>query len=80
MLVLQPTRLMGYSFLSGILWVRSVIVEIMFVLAAAYSTLNRLVRWNLHYKEWIRRMFGAGVVVMRLFNRYLYENIQIYSE
>ena len=79
MLVPQPTRLMGYSCLSGILWVHSVIVEIMFLLAAAYSTLNRLVRWNLHDKEWIRLMFAAGVLVMRLHNRYLYENIQIYS-
>ena len=79
MLVPQPTRLMGYSCLSGILWVYSVIMEIMFVLAATYSTLNRLVRWILHYKEWNRLMFGAVIVVRRLQNRYLYENIQIYS-
>jgi hypothetical protein len=57
MMVLQPTRLMGYSFLSGILWVHFVVVEIMFALVAAYSTLSRLVRWNLHYKEWLRLMF-----------------------
>ncbi len=77
MLVPQPTRLIGYSCLSGILWVHSAIMEIMFVLTAASSTLNRLVRWNLHDNEWIRLMFGVNKVVMRLLNRYLYANIQI---
>lgn len=66
LLALQPTALLGYSYL--------VLYNIVFVLplvailvaASARPTLNRLAHWNLHHKEWVRLALGSGVVVMGL--------------
>jgi cytochrome c biogenesis protein CcdA len=66
LLALQPTALMGYSYL--------VLYNVVFVLplvailiaASARPTLNRLAHWNLHHKEWVRLALGGGVVVMGL--------------
>ncbi|MFA5873879.1 MAG: cytochrome c biogenesis protein CcdA [Anaerolineales bacterium] len=66
LLALQPTALLGYGYL--------VLYNIVFVLpligiliaASARPTLNRLAHWNLHHKEWVRLVLGAGVVVMGL--------------
>ena len=64
LLALQPTALMGYSYL--------VLYNIVFILpligiliaASARPTLNRLAHWNLHHKEWVRLALGSGVVGM----------------
>lgn len=66
LLALQPTRLLGYSYL--------VLYNIVFILplagilllASAKPTLNQLAHWNLHHKEWVRLVLGGGVVVMGL--------------
>jgi cytochrome c biogenesis protein CcdA len=66
LLALQPTALLGYSYL--------VLYNVVFVLplvgiliaASARPTLNRLAHWNLHHKEWTRLMLGGGVVAMGL--------------
>ncbi len=66
LLALQPTALLGYSYL--------VLYNVIFVLplvtiliaASARPTLNRLAHWNLHHKEWVRLALGGGVVVMGL--------------
>jgi cytochrome c-type biogenesis protein len=66
LLALQPTALMGYSYL--------VLYNIVFILpliailiaASARPTLNRLAHWNLHHKEWVRLALGSGVVAMGL--------------
>jgi len=66
LLALQPTALMGYSYL--------VLYNIVFILpligiliaASARPTLNRLAHWNLHHKEWVRLALGSGVVGMGL--------------
>ena len=66
LLALQPTALLGYSYL--------VLYNIIFVLplvvilgaASARPTLNRLAHWNLHHKEWVRLVLGGGVVTMGL--------------
>ncbi len=66
LLALQPTALLGYSYL--------VLYNVIFVLplvailvaASARPTLNRLAHWNLHHKEWVRLALGSGVVVMGL--------------
>lgn len=66
LLALQPTALLGYSYL--------VLYNVVFVLplvailvaASARPTLNRLAHWNLHHKEWVRLALGSGVVVMGL--------------
>jgi cytochrome c-type biogenesis protein len=67
LLALQPTTLLGYSYL--------VLYNLMFILplvviliaASARPTLNRLARWNLHHKEWVRLALGSGVVALGLF-------------
>jgi cytochrome c-type biogenesis protein len=66
LLALQPSALLGYAYL--------VLYNIVFVLpllailivASARPTLNRLAHWNLHHKEWVRLILGAGVVIMGL--------------
>ncbi len=66
LLALQPTTLMGYSYL--------VLYNVVFILpligiliaASARPTLNRLAHWNLHHKEWVRLALGSGVVGMGL--------------
>ncbi|MBI3243190.1 MAG: cytochrome C biogenesis protein [Chloroflexi bacterium] len=66
LLALQPTALLGYSYL--------VLYNVVFILplvaillaASARPTLNRLAHWNLHHKEWVRLVLGGGVVAMGL--------------
>jgi len=66
LLALQPTALLGYGYLVlyNIVFVLPLIVIL--VAASAHPTLNRLAHWNLHHKEWVRLVLGAGVVVMGL--------------
>ncbi len=66
LLALQPTALLGYSYL--VLYNLVFILPLVgiLILAAARPTLNRLAHWNLHHKEWVRLALGSGVVVMGL--------------
>ena len=66
LLALQPTALLGYSYLVlyNIVFVLPLVVIL--VAASARPTLNRLARWNLHHKEWVRLALGGGVVAMGL--------------
>jgi cytochrome c biogenesis protein CcdA len=67
LLALQPTALLGYSYL--VLYNLAFVVPLVVILVAASArpTLNRLAHWNLHHKEWVRLMLGSGVVIMGLF-------------
>jgi cytochrome c biogenesis protein CcdA len=66
LLALQPTALLGYSYL--------VLYNVVFILplvgilllASARPTLNHLAHWNLHYKQWVKLALGGGVVAMGL--------------
>ncbi len=66
LLALQPTALLGYGYL--------VLYNVVFILplvgilvsASARPSLRRLAHWNLHHKEWVRLVLGAGVVGMGL--------------
>ena len=66
LLALQPTALLGYSYL--------VLYNVVFILplgvilwaASTRPTLNRLAHWNLHHQEWVRLALGGGVVAMGL--------------
>jgi len=66
LLALQPTALLGYSYLMlyNIVFVLPLIIIL--IAASARPTLNRLAHWNLHHKEWVRLVLGGGVVVMGL--------------
>lgn len=66
LLALQPTALLGYSYL--VLYNVVFILPLVVILFAASTrpTLNRLAHWNLHHKEWVRLVLGGGVVVMGL--------------
>lgn len=66
LLALQPTALLGYSYL--VLYNLIFILPLagILILAASRPTLNRLAHWNLHHKEWVRLVLGGGVVVMGL--------------
>lgn len=66
LLALQPTALLGYLYL--VLYNVIFILPLVVVLLAAASrpTLNRIARWNLHHKEWVRLALGSGVVAMGL--------------
>jgi cytochrome c-type biogenesis protein len=66
LLALQPTALLGYSYLVlyNIVFVLPLIVIL--VAASARPTLNRLAHWNLHHKEWVRLVLGGGVALMGL--------------
>jgi cytochrome c-type biogenesis protein len=66
LLALQPTALLGYSYLVlyNVVFVLPLVVIL--VAASARPTLNRLARWNLHHKEWVRLALGGGVVAMGL--------------
>jgi len=66
LLALQPTALLGYGYL--VLYNAVFVAPLIAILAAASArpTLNRLAHWNLHHKEWVRLVMGAGVVVMGL--------------
>jgi cytochrome c-type biogenesis protein len=66
LLALQPTALLGYSYL--VLYNGVFILPLVVILVAASTrpTLNRLAHWNLHHKEWVRLALGGGVVAMGL--------------
>ncbi len=66
LLALQPTALLGYSYL--VLYNLVFIAPLLVILAAASArpTLNRFAHWNLHHKEWVRLALGGGVVIMGL--------------
>ena len=66
LLALQPSALLGYSYLVlyNLIFVTPLVVIL--IAAAARPTLNRLAHWNLHHKEWVRLALGGGVVVMGL--------------
>jgi cytochrome c-type biogenesis protein len=66
LLALQPTALLGYSYL--VLYNVVFILPLVVILIAASTrpTLNRLAHWNLHHKEWVRLALGGGVVIMGL--------------
>ena len=66
LLALQPSALLGYSYLVlyNLIFVLPLVVIL--VAASARPTLNRLAHWNLHHKEWVRLALGGGVVVMGL--------------
>ena len=66
LLALQPSAMLGYGFLVlyNLVFVLPLIVIL--VAASARPTLNRLAHWNIHHKEWVRLVLGAGVVIMGL--------------
>jgi cytochrome c biogenesis protein CcdA len=66
LLALQPTALLGYSYL--LLYNVVFILPLVAILIAASSrpTLVRLARWNLYHKDWVRLVLGGGVVLMGL--------------
>jgi cytochrome c-type biogenesis protein len=66
LLALQSTAFIGYAYLLlyNIVFILPLVAIL--ILAAARPTLSRLAHWNLHHKEWVRLILGAGVVVMGL--------------
>lgn len=66
LLALQPSALLGYSYL--VLYNLIFVLPLVMILIAASARprLNRLAHWNLHHKEWVRLALGGGVVVMGL--------------
>ena len=66
LLALQPTKMLGYSYLLLYNIVFILPLVIILILASAKPTLGKLAHWNLHHKEWVRLVLGAGVVVMGL--------------
>jgi cytochrome c biogenesis protein CcdA len=66
LLALQPTAILGYSYL--VLYNLVFIAPLVAILAAASArpALNRLAHWNLHHREWVRLALGGGVVAMGL--------------
>ncbi|MEW5985253.1 MAG: cytochrome c biogenesis protein CcdA [Chloroflexota bacterium] len=66
LLALQPTALLGYSYLVLYNVVFILPLVVILVAASARPTLHRLAHWNLHHREWVRLALGSGVVVMGL--------------
>ena len=66
LLALQPTALLGYSYLLlyNIVFILPLVVIL--IAASARPTLNRLAHWNLRHKQWVRLALGGGVVAMGL--------------
>jgi len=66
LLALQPTALLGYSYL--VLYNAVFVLPLVVILGAASArpTLKRLAHWNLHHKERVRLLLGSGVVGMGL--------------
>lgn len=50
----------------GVLRSRLLGMGVILIAATSRPTLNRLARWNLHHKEWLRLALGGGVVTMGL--------------
>jgi cytochrome c-type biogenesis protein len=67
LLTMQPTALLGYSYLVLYNVVFVLPLVIILIAASAKPTLSRLVHWNNHHKEWVRLALGTGVVAMGLF-------------
>jgi cytochrome c-type biogenesis protein len=66
LLALQPTRLLGYSYLVLYNLVFILPLVVILIVASARPTLNRVAHWNLHHKEAVRLVLGGGVVLMGL--------------
>ena len=66
LLALQPSALLGYSYLVLYNLIFILPLAAILIAASARPTLNRLAHWNLHHKEWVRLALGAGVVAMGL--------------
>ena len=66
LLALQPTAMLGYSYLLLYNVVFILPLVVILIVASAKPTLGRLAHWNLHHKEWVRLVLGSGVVVMGL--------------
>ncbi|HXV42015.1 MAG TPA: cytochrome c biogenesis protein CcdA [Anaerolineae bacterium] len=66
LLALQPTALLGYSYLVLYNVVFILPLAVILLVASTRPTLNRLAHWNLHHKEWVRLVLGGGVVAMGL--------------
>ncbi|MFH1186506.1 MAG: cytochrome c biogenesis protein CcdA [Chloroflexota bacterium] len=66
LLALQPSALLGYSYLVLYNLIFILPLAVILVAASARPTLNRLAHWNLHHKEWVRLALGSGVVAMGL--------------
>ena len=66
LLALQPSALLGYSYLILYNLIFILPLVVILIAASARPTLNRLAHWNLHHKEWVRLALGSGVVVMGL--------------
>lgn len=66
LLALQPTALLGYSYLVLYNMVFILPLIVVLIAASARPTLNRVAHWNLHHKESVRLILGGGVVVMGL--------------
>ncbi len=66
LLSLQPSALLGYSYL--VLYNVTFILPLVVILlvASARPALHRLAHWNLHHKEGVRLAMGSGVIVMGL--------------
>ena len=61
----QPTATaFGYLVLYNLMFIIPLVGVLL--AASARPTLNKLARWNLHHKEWVRLTLGSGVVVMGL--------------
>lgn len=61
----QPTATaFGYLVLYNLMFIIPLVGVLL--AASARPTLNKLARWNLHHKEWVRLALGSGVVVMGL--------------
>lgn len=66
LLALQPSALLGYSYLLLYNLVFILPLVVILVAASARPTLNRLAHWNLHHKQWVRLVLGGGVTIMGL--------------
>ncbi len=66
LLALQPTALLGYSYLLLYNVVFILPLAVILIAASARPTLNHLAHWNLHHKQWVRLALGGGVVAMGL--------------
>ena len=66
LLALQPTALLGYSYLLlyNIVFILPLVVIL--IATSARPTLNRLAHWNVRHKQWVRLALGGGVVAMGL--------------
>jgi len=65
-LALQPSALLGYSYLLLYNFIFVFPLIAILLLASAPPTLKKLAHWNLHHKEWVRLTLGASVVGMGL--------------